>query len=305
VERTLAIVGATAVGKSALALAVAERTGAEILSADALQVYRGLDIGTAKPSPEERARVPHHLVDILDPHERFSAGRFARLARRALGEIHGRGRAAIVVGGSGLYLRALLRGMAPLPESDPGVRERLAVRLGESGLAPLREELERLDPVTAARLAPGDTQRTLRALEVALSSGRPLSSWLAEAPFGRDALQGVRAVGLTLPRSVLYDGIRSRIASMTDRGWLEEVRSLIARGVDPEAPALRAIGYAQWLGHLSGEYDFEEAVRRIIVATCRYAKRQETWFRREPGIEWHDARESATLVSRLADELEI
>ncbi len=292
-------------GKSALALAVAERVGAEIVSADALQVYRGLDIGTAKPDRRELERVPHHLVDILEPHESFSAGRFARLARRAIEEIHGRGRPAIVVGGSGLYLRALFRGMAPLPEADPATRERLAGRLREEGLGALREELERLDPATAVRLAPGDTQRTLRALEVVLSSGRPLSSWLADAPSRADALPGVRRVGLTLPRSVLYDVIRSRIASMTDRGWLEEVRGLISRGVDPGAPAFQAIGYAQWLGHLAGEYDFEEATRRIVVATCRYAKRQETWFRREPDVEWHDARNGPSLASQWAAELEI
>jgi tRNA dimethylallyltransferase len=305
VGRVLAIVGATAVGKSALALTVAERVGAEIVSADALQVYRGLDIGTAKPSRHERERVPHHLVDILEPQERFSAGRFARLARSAIEAILGRGRPAIVVGGSGLYLRALLDGMSPLPDVDPAIRDRLAGRLREDGLEPLRRELERLDPATAARLSPGDTQRTLRALEVVLSSGRPLSSWLADAPSGGGALPGVRRVGLTLPRTVLYDAIRSRIASMTDRGWLEEVRGLLARGVDPGAPAFQAIGYSQWLGHLAGEYDFEEATRRIVVATCRYAKRQETWFRREPDVEWHDARNGPSLASRWAADLEI
>ncbi|KAB2952416.1 MAG: tRNA (adenosine(37)-N6)-dimethylallyltransferase MiaA [Thermoanaerobaculia bacterium] len=302
--RILALVGPTAVGKSALALAVAERSGGEIVNADALQVYRGLDIGTAKPTPEERARVPHHLVDVLDPGERYSAGRFAELAREALAGIAARGRPALVVGGSGLYLRALLGGIAPMPPVDPAVRARLLERHRHEGLAPLRAELERIDPVTAARLAPRDAQRTLRALEVALSSGRPLSAWLASAPFSREAVPGVIRVGLTLPRAVLYDQVAARVGSMVARGWLDEVRALLASGVGPEAPAFQAIGYSQWVRHLAGEYELEEATRRIVLATRRYAKRQETWFRREPGIEWHDARTADSLAERLARRLE-
>lgn len=302
--RVLALVGPTAVGKSELALAVAELAGGEIVNADALQVYRGLDIGTAKPTAEERARVPHHLIDVLDPGERFSAGRFAELARAALSDIAARGRPALVVGGSGLYLRALFGGIAPMPPADPAVRERLLERHRREGLSPLRAELERLDPVTAARLAPRDTQRTLRALEVALSSGRPLSAWLASAPFSRETVPGVIRVGLTLPRGVLYDRVAARVRSMVARGWLDEVRALLASGVGPESPAFQAIGYSQWVRHLAGEYELEEATRRILLATRRYAKRQETWFRREPGIEWHDARSADSLAERLARRLE-
>jgi len=304
VTRVLAVLGPTGVGKSALALAVAERAGGEIVNADALQAYRGLDIGTAKPNEAERARVPHHLVDILDPGERYSAGRFTELARRALAEIAARGRPALVVGGSGLYLRALFEGLAPMPPVDPRVRERLRERHRREGLAPLRAELERLDPATAARLAPGDTQRTLRALEVALASGRPLSEWLSSSPFVREAVSGVICIGLTLPRGVLYDRLGVRVRLMVARGWLDEVRALLANGVGPEAPAFQAIGYSQWVRHLAGEYDLEEATRRIVVATRRYAKRQETWFRREPGIEWHDARSADSLAERLARRLE-
>jgi tRNA dimethylallyltransferase len=304
VSRIIAIVGPTGVGKSELALAVAERAGAEIVNADALQVYRGLDIGTAKPTAEDRARVPHHLIDILAPAERFSAGRFADLARSALDGIARRARPALVVGGSGLYLRALLAGLAPLPAIPPAIRARLCARLDEEGLPALRRELEMVDPVTAARLAPGDTQRTLRALEVAQASGRPLSEWLASRPAGAAALAGVPRIGLTLPRALLYDRIASRVHRMVARGWLDEVRSLLANGVGPDAPAFQAIGYAQWLRHLAAETDVEETTRRIVVATRRYAKRQETWFRREPGIEWHDARDAGALAEQLARRLE-
>ena len=295
----LTIVGATATGKSSLALAVAERTGAEIVNADALQVYRGFDLGTAKPSAEERARVPHHLLDVAAPEERFSAGRFAALAQAALADIRARGRPAIVVGGSGLYVRALCAGLAPIPPVARELRAELESRLAREGLAPLRAELEAVDPASAARLAPRDAQRTLRALEVAHGTGRPLSRWLAESASARREWSGPR-VGLTLPRAALYDRIGARVDRMIARGWLDEVRGLLASGVRAEAPAFQAIGYAQWVRHLAGEFDLEEATRQIVVATRRYAKRQQTWFRREPGIDWHAPEPADALADRLA-----
>lgn len=298
----LVIVGATAVGKSDLASGIARICGGEIVSGDALQVYRGLDIGTAKPSTAERTRIPHHLIDVLDPAERFSAGRFATMARAAIDGIAARGRPAILAGGSGLYLRALLEGIAPLPPPDAAVRARLETRFVEEGLAALRAELADVDPVTASRLGTKDRQRILRALEVALTTGRPLSSWLAETPFGRRTLPA-RRIGLTLPRAVLYDRIEARVRRMVDAGWLDEVRKLLASGVNPGAPAFQAIGYAQWVRHLAGELGFEEAFRRIVGATRRYAKRQETWFRHEADVEWHDARDAAELAERLGREM--
>jgi tRNA dimethylallyltransferase len=298
----VAIVGPTAVGKSALAMALAERLGAEIVSGDALQVYRGFDIGTAKPSVAERARVTHHLVDVLEPTQRFSAGRFATLARATIAEISRRGRSAIVVGGSGLYLRALLEGIAPLPVADPALRAELDRRVEAEGLPALRSELERRDRATAARLGAADRQRILRALEVVLSTGRPLSTWIADRPFGLEPL-AARRVGLTLPRTLLYDRIEARVRRMIEAGWLEEVRRLLSRGIPREAPAFQAIGYAQWVRHLAGELDFEDAFRRIVVDTRRYAKRQETWFRREADVEWHDARDAVELAERLGREL--
>ena len=286
----IAIVGATATGKSELGMALAEALPGEIVNADALQVYRGFDIGTAKPGPEERARVPHHLIDILDPHERWSAGEFARRAREAADGIRERGRAPIVVGGSGLYLRALFEGISPIPPGDPEVRSELRRRLEEEGLPALAAELARADPETAARLGAGDTQRVLRALEVALVSGRPLSSWIKEQPFGTQRVDAVR-IGLTLPRTVLYDRIAGRVARMVELGWVEEVARLLARGLDPGLPAFQAIGYRQIVRHLEGEWSLEQAIGETVKATRRFAKRQETWFRREPDVTWFSAQD--------------
>ena len=299
--RVLAIVGATATGKSALALELAGPLGGEIVNADALQVYRGFDIGTAKPTPEERRRVRHHLVDILEPHETFSAGEFARRARRAIVEIEGRGGLPLLVGGSGLYLRALLEGISPIPEVDPELRRRLRQRLESEGIEPLRAELQRLDPATAERLAPGDSQRLLRALEVGLGTDRPLSSWIAEKPRGDG---GIAAwwIGLTLPRALLYDRVAARVGRMLAQGWVEEVGRLLAAGLDPSMPAFQAIGYRELARHIAGERTLEESSERIIQATRRYAKRQLTWFRRQPDVAWFPAAETnaAEVLDHLA-----
>ncbi len=297
----LAIVGATATGKSALGLFLAEHLDGEIINADALQVYRGLDIGTAKPGPEERARVPHHLIDILEPHERYSAGDFARRAREAVEEIRGRGRRPIVVGGSGLYLRALLEGLSPIPPGDPEVRQRLRERLDTEGLSALAAELRERDPETAARLGAGDTQRILRALEVSLVSGEPLSAYISRQPFGAERIVALR-VGLTLPRGILYDQIAGRVARMVEKGWVEEVRGLLAKGLSPDLPAFQAIGYRQLVHYLEGAWSLDRAIAETIRSTRRFAKRQETWFRKEPDITWFSAQElNRLLFNRVLD----
>lgn len=302
----IAIVGATATGKSELAMALAEALPGEIVNADALQVYRGFDIGTAKPGPEERARVPHHLIDILDPHERYSAGEFARRARAAAAGIRERGNVPIVVGGSGLYLRALFEGISPIPPGDPAargeIRSELRTALEEKGLPALAAELARLDPETAARLGAGDTQRVLRALEVARVSGRPLSSWIAEQPFGTQRVDALR-IGLTVPRSVLYDRIAGRVARMVEQGWVEEVARLLDRGLDPGLPAFQAIGYRQLVRHLKGEWSLEQAIGETVKATRRFAKRQETWFRREPEVTWFSAQDFNRRISIILEHV--
>jgi tRNA dimethylallyltransferase len=298
----LAIVGATATGKSTLGMALAADLGGEIVNADALQAYRGLDVGTAKPPAAARARVPHHLIDVLEPHERWSAGEFARRARQAIAEVRQRGSVPIVVGGSGLYLRALFEGISPVPPGDPEVRGELRRRLAQEGLAALAAELARVDPAAAARLAPGDTQRVLRALEVARVSGRPLSAWVAEQPFGTQRIAALR-VGLTLPRTVLYDRIAGRVARMVEEGWVEEVARLLARGLDPGVPAFQAIGYRQIVRHLEGEWSLDQAIGETVRATRRFAKRQETWFRREPDVTWFTAQDLDCRFSHILEHV--
>jgi len=299
----LSIVGPTATGKTSLALRLAEHLDSEIVNADALQVYRGLDIGTAKPSREERSRVPHHLVDILEPTERFSAGDFARLARTAISEIHDRGRAALVVGGSGFYLKALFEGLSPLPRAQPEVRAQLKRRAEEEGPEILHAELAELDPETAARLPRGDTQRIVRALEVAVASGRPLSAWIADNPAPSRPLSALH-VGLTLPRAILYDRISVRVDRMVERGWLEEVRGLLAMGIPPEAPAFQAIGYRQMVRCIRGELPLDEAIDETVRATRRFAKRQMTWFRKESQVNWFDPRSLGEDMSDILRLLE-
>jgi tRNA dimethylallyltransferase len=301
--RLIAVVGPTAAGKSRLALQLAQRLGGEIVSADALQAYRGFDIGTAKPSTGERDAVAHHLVDVLEPHEKYSAGEFARRAGVAIEAIQGAGRQAIVAGGSGLYLRALLEGISPLPRGDEAVRGELDRRLESEGLAALRRELEERDPTTAARLDPGDRQRTLRALEVAVATGRPLSSWIAERPFGVQPLPAVK-LGLTLPRPLLYDRIEARIGQMIGAGWVDEVSRLLNTGLDPSLPAFQAIGYSEIARYLRGHGTLEEALSATSLATRRYAKRQLTWFRRDREIHWISPREGRGALTEALELLQ-
>lgn len=301
-KEVLAIVGPTATGKSALALALAQWRGADIVNADALQVYRGFDIGTAKPSREERERVRHHLIDVLDPEEGFSAGAFARMARGVLDQLERAGRGALLVGGSGLYLRALLEGLHEIPDVPAEVRRELARRLETEGLEELRAELGRLDPATEARLARGDTQRVLRALEVALATGRPLSEWLARGPVDGAQIRA-RKIGLTLSRTLLYDRIRSRVESMLQAGWMGEIESLLNRGYSGEEPAFQAIGYRQLLRHQRGEMTLEEAVEETVRSTRRYAKRQLTWFRKDREVAWFDATDGEALHGEVREWL--
>lgn len=306
------MLGPTAVGKSAFAAALAADLAergcvAEIIVADALQVYRGLDIGTAKPGPRERCRVRHHLVDVLEPHQTFSAGEFARRARAAVEEIEGRGRLPILVGGSGFYLRALFEGLAPVPPVPAGVREGLRSELRSVGLDALFEELRTVDPESAAGLSAGDTQRILRALEVVRFTGRSLSSWQREG--SESALdRRMRKVGLTLPRSLLYDAVEARVRRMLECGWLDEAGRLrtpdgVAWGRPwRDLPACQAIGYRQLADHLEGKLTLEQALEETIRDTRRYAKRQQTWFRRETGVCWIDV-SRPDQVERALEEL--
>jgi tRNA dimethylallyltransferase len=281
----IAVVGPTASGKSALALALARERGGEIVSCDSLQVYRGLDIGSAKATAEERAAVPHHLVDVVEPDQDFSAADYARLARAALDDIAARGRLPIVAGGTGLYLRALRRGLFAGPSRDPDLRRRLEGIAQRRGDARLHRLLARVDPESAARIETGDRLRVIRALEVFRASGRPLSAHHREdaaRPDGRRWL----VVGLDPPREELRAAVERRTRDMLAGGLLEEVRGLLARYGGADLRPLRAIGYRQAVSVVRGAQTVDDAQRDIVKETMRYAKRQMTWFRHQEDVRW-------------------
>lgn len=293
-RRILAVLGPTASGKTGIALDLAERIDAEIINCDALQIYRGLDIGTAKPTGEERARVPHHLYDILDPQERFSAGQYARRAAAVLRDVLRR-RHAILVGGTGLYFRALTQGMAEIPAIPDAVRDPIRRDLAESGPEALHARLQAVDPPAAENLHPTDSQRIARALEVVEATGKSQLEWIAEQK--KPELPGpLHAFALTLDREVLYDRIRLRTRAMFRAGWEGEVRALLGRGVDPGVPGFQAIGYREIVEAVQGRATSAEALDRILVQTRRYAKRQMTWFRREHGVHWLSADDPSRAV---------
>lgn len=273
--------GPTGIGKSTLALVLAEKLSAEIVSVDSAMIYRGMDIGTAKPTAAERARVPHHLIDIRDPSEPYSAAEFARDASRAIADIHARGKTAILVGGTFLYFRALIDGLSPMPASDAQVREAIRSRAQEAGWESLHRELEALDPAAAARIHPRDRQRLERALELHRLSGRPPSE-LHEAQGEPAPFDFVKYALLPENRTRHASRLGERFESMLAVGFADEVRALRARGnLAAHLPSMRALGYRQLWGWLEGDYDYEEAKRRAVVATRRYAKRQLTWLRGE------------------------
>lgn len=276
----LALVGPTASGKTSLSIEVARALGGEIVSMDSRQIYRGMDVGTAKVEPDERSRVPHHGLDIRDPDERYSAGAFAADARRWIREIRSRGRVPILVGGTGFFLRALTHPIFREPPMDAERRDRLRTWLEEQPARKLRSWVRVLDSDRAEVAVEGGPRRMSRTLEVALLTGRPLSWWHEEADRDSEALEGVTAL-LTLPREELDRRIRSRVDRMAEMGLVEEVRALLEAGYGPDDPGLTGVGYREIVSHLRGELPLEEALERIEVATRQYARRQLTWFRNQ------------------------
>jgi len=285
----VAIVGPTAVGKTEIAVQLAERVNGEIVSADSRLLYRGMDIGTAKPSAAERARVPHHLIDVADPDEIWSLAVFQEAAQKAIADIYSRRKLPILVGGTGQYLRAILEGWAP-PKlaAQPRLRTALEDWAGEIGKDSLYARLARLDSVAAQSIDPRNLRRTIRALEVIFSTGRKFSEVRSktESPFR------VLQIGLMRPRAELYQRIDDRITSMLAVGWLEEVRTLMSKGYSPDLPSMSAIGYNQLIRHLSGQISLEEAVVEIKHATRMFVRRQANWFKKnDPQIHWFAASE--------------
>lgn len=289
------LVGPTAVGKTALALELARAYDAEIISVDSMQVYRYLDIGTAKATPEERRLVPHHLIDIVDPDEDYSLARFLADAAKALADIGRRGKAALLTGGTGLYLRGLREGIFDLGPVDEQLRAELARRLAEEGGAALHTELQRLDPESAGRIHPNDRQRLLRALEIFYHSGIPWSEHLRQSRQHALLPPEVPVIGLACQRDILYERINRRVESMLAAGLIDEVQGLLDRGYGPELPPMQAIGYRHMVQYLNGSWTLEQARELLARDTRRYAKRQLTWFRQTAGIKWCKPEDLTTI----------
>jgi tRNA dimethylallyltransferase len=295
----MVLVGPTAVGKTALAVEICQRFEAEVISADSVQVYRGLDIGSAKPTAGELAAAPHHLIDVADPDEAFDAARFAELADQAIADIQARNKRVLVAGGTGLYIKALLYGLAPLPPVDDELRARLNRDWREKGPEAMHARLGELDPASAEKLHPNDRQRVLRALEVCLQTGEPLSGFQQKHGFPK-ARYPHFMVGLSRPKAELDERIALRCHAMWEQGMVAEVRSLLEQGISPQAKALGSLGYAQALRYIQGEIDREEAISEMIARTKAYAKRQLTWFRGLEGINWHSPQDHAAIVDLAA-----
>jgi tRNA dimethylallyltransferase len=289
------LMGPTCTGKTALALALAERFPVEVVSVDSALVYRGMDIGTSKPRLAERARVPHHLIDICDPSEPYSAGRFQRDALACIDAIRARGKVPLLVGGTMLYFRSLTHGLAPLPEADPHVRSSLDSLAQASGWPALHAELAQRDPLAASRIQPLDAQRIQRALEVLQLTGQRISELQQQAE--PPAVQLACFALLPVPRPVLYERINARFGQMLEAGLLDEVRLLRDRGdLDPDLPSVRAVGYRQLWQHLAGECTLDQAAEAARQATRNLAKRQLTWLRADPGVTWLSSLEERELV---------
>lgn len=281
----VAIVGPTASGKSSLAVALARKLGGEVVACDSTQVYRGFDIGTAKPTADERAGIPHHLLDVVEPSFAFTAGEYRARAIAVLADVRQRSKLPILTVGTGLYLRGLLEGLSDAPARSEELRARLEAGADAHSLQYLHRVLRRLDPEAALRIGSRDRPKMIRAIEVCLLTGRPLSE-VHRA--GRTPLEGYRPIkiGLQPPRAALYDRIERRVHTMLDRGWLNEVSGLVGSGIPKNSKPFDFIGYSELQAHIEGTVTLAAATKAIAQATRRYAKRQVTWFRKEPLVHW-------------------
>lgn len=282
------VVGPTGVGKTEICLRVAERIDAEIVSADSRQLYRHMVIGTAQPTSEQRRRVSHHLVDCVDPDEEFNAAHYARMANKIIAQLLAAGKLPMVVGGSGLYLRALLGAFFQGPGANSEIRQRLAKEESKRGRGTLYRRLKEVDPETARRIHPHDRVRTIRAMEVHQLTGIPISRWHQRGSYSRPKFNWCK-LGLYRPRKDLYQRIDERVDTMVRQGLLKEVRDLLSRRYSPDLPALATVGYQEMIAYLRGQLDFEQAISHLKRNTRQYAKRQMTWFSKEGEILWFDA----------------
>jgi tRNA dimethylallyltransferase len=300
------IVGPTAVGKSRIAVEVAKAFETEVLTADSRQVYRGMDVGTDKPASEERQAVPHRLIDLVDPDESFNAGLYRRQAIDEIERLYRDCRLPLVVGGTGLYVRTLLKGLCDAPQADPIMRKALRQEAEDQGYDRLYARLVDVDPVIAARLHPRDESKVIRALEVYQLSGRRMSEFQQEHGFAERPFATLM-IGLNRDRDVLYRRIEGRIDWQLAHGLIEETKQLLAQGYRRDSAAMKGLGYRQVAEHLAGEYDAAEMVRRFKRDTRHFSKRQMTWFRKEPGIQWLMIEESEPVphtATRVIEQID-
>jgi tRNA dimethylallyltransferase len=300
----VAILGPTATGKSALALAMAERYGGEIINCDSTAVYRGFDIGTDKTAPADRRGIPHHVIDIADPTDEYTAAQYARDAAAVVRDVHARGRLPILAGGTGLYYRALTRGLFPGPGKDAALRQRLEAIAERRDVTLLHRMLRKVDPASALRIQPRDLKRLVRALEVFFLTGRPLTAHFVDTVSPLPDVEVV-AIGLRLPAAQISERVTRRVDEQFERGLLDEIRTLLARGIPEAARPFGGLVYRQALEHLHGVRD--EAATRALIAqeNRRYARRQLIWFRKEPNLSWFDgpgeSEGTVAAVQRLID----
>lgn len=300
----VAVCGPTGIGKTTTAITIAEAEHGQIIGADSMQIYRHMDIGTAKPTAAEQARVIHHLVDVVDPDEAFDAARFSKMAGGVITDLAGRGILPVVAGGTGLYIKALTRGLFETDAGNPEVRASLKAAAEKKGITVLFGELEKVDPQTAARIHPNDTYRVLRALEVFKITGRPLSQLQAEHAFADEKYRCLK-IGLTMDREKLYDRINRRVDAMIAQGLEAEVRHLLDSGYAPELKAMQSLGYRHMAAYISGQIDWDVMLEMLKRDTRRYAKRQFTWFRADKAMHWFqpgNTEEILALVRRFLEE---
>ncbi len=282
-DRVLILTGPTGVGKTDVAVLIAKALNTEIISADSMQIYKGMDIGTAKPSKEQLSQVKHHMIDIIEPSEGYSVGRYIREVRPIIERLHSLQKVPLMVGGTGLYIKAMTRGLFEAPEANPELREQLK-EIEQRSPGTLYAELQRLDPQKAKELSPTDLRRIIRALEVIITAKKPIS--LLQRELTSPLPYRFYKIGLTRDRKELYKMIEKRVEEMFNRGLVEEVKRVLKKG--PTEVALQAIGYKEVIAYLGGEADLEKTIRAVKKATKRYAKRQFTWFRKEESIQWVD-----------------
>lgn len=301
-QKLVVITGPTASGKSSLAVRLALRFGAEIVNADSMQVYRGMDVGTAKPAPAERQGIPHHLLDGVEPNEEFNAALYRSMAMRALQDIQARGKTAFVVGGTGLYIKSLLGGLMACPPTDPALRERLREEYEREGGAVLHRRLREVDPESAGRIHPHDRVRILRALEIIHLSKKTLSTTLRMHAFSERPFRTLK-ICLQMAREQLYHRINERCLRMIEEGLLRETEDLLRKGFDPDLKPMKSLGYRHMVRFLEGDWDYSTAIRELQTDTRRYAKRQLTWFRADPELVWLSAEDEEGMAVRIREFL--